>query len=75
MDVNAIIQAITTLGFPIVACSALFWYVNKQEERRKDEVEGLKEALNENSKILTALKDLINLMLNKGEWYDSRRKM
>lgn len=67
MDVNAIIQAITTLGFPIVACGALFWYVNKQEERRKDEVEGLKEALNENSKILTALKDLINLMLNKGE--------
>lgn len=67
MDVNAIMQAITTLGFPIVACGALFWYVNKQEERRKDEVEGLKEALNENSKILTALKDLINLMLNKGE--------
>lgn len=67
MDVNAIIQAITTLGFPIVACGALFWYVNKQEERRKDEVEGLKEALNENSKILTALKDLINLVLNKGE--------
>lgn len=67
MDVNAIIQAIATLGFPIVACGALFWYVNKQEERRKDEVEGLKEALNENSKILIALKDLINLMLNKGE--------
>lgn len=29
MDVNAIMQAISTVGFPIVACGALFYLYNK----------------------------------------------
>lgn len=29
MDVQTIIQIISTLGFPIACCIALFWYINK----------------------------------------------
>lgn len=28
MDYNAIVQAIGSVGFPIVACCGLFWMVN-----------------------------------------------
>lgn len=29
MDVQTIMQIISTLGFPIACCIALFWYINK----------------------------------------------
>lgn len=29
MDVQTIVQIISTLGFPIACCIALFWYINK----------------------------------------------
>ena len=29
MDINTIMQAISTVGFPIVACGALFYLYNK----------------------------------------------
>ena len=36
MDVQVIGQLIASLGFPIVACCAMFWMVNKNEERHTD---------------------------------------
>ena len=39
MEVMEIISKITAdLGFPIVACGGLFWFLNKQEERRTIEI-------------------------------------
>lgn len=36
MDVNSVSGLISTLGFPIVVCGALFWYmVKEQRELRK----------------------------------------
>lgn len=29
MDVQTITQLVSALGFPIVCCGALFWYINK----------------------------------------------
>lgn len=29
MDANAIVAAISTVGFPVVACCGLFWFANK----------------------------------------------
>lgn len=29
MDANAIVTAISTVGFPVVACCGLFWFANK----------------------------------------------
>lgn len=59
MDFNSVLQAITTVGFPIVMCLILMWYINKTEERHKDETEKLTEALNNNTLAIQSLKDNI----------------
>lgn len=65
MDIQVIGQLIASLGFPIVASAALFWFVNKQEERHKEEIEGVRQTLEENTTVLTSLKDLIQIILKK----------
>lgn len=47
MDINQIVQLIGSLGFPIVACGALFWMLNKQTEMHKEELDSLKETIDE----------------------------
>lgn len=59
MDVNMIMQAISTVGFPICACGALFWMVNKQDEQHKVEITALRSVLEANTHALTELKDMI----------------
>ena len=59
MDVNAIMTAISTVGFPICACGALFWMINKQDESHKQEVNSLRAVLEANTQALTELKDMI----------------
>lgn len=43
---------ISTLGFPIVVCAVLFWYINKQEERHKAEIDKMTIAIDNNTKAL-----------------------
>lgn len=57
MDANTIMTAISTLGFPIVMCIALFWKMNKQDETHKAEMDKITEALNNNTLALTKLAD------------------
>lgn len=41
MEIDAIVNLITTLGFPIAVCILLFWYVwqvYKKSEKREDEL-------------------------------------
>lgn len=58
-DVNVIIQAISTVGFPIVMCGIMFWFLWKEQESHKDEMFSLKEVISENNKVLEGLKQLI----------------
>lgn len=55
MDANAIVQIISNLGFPIVMCGALFWYINKQLELHKEETHDLKQSIDNNTLIITKL--------------------
>ena len=55
MEFNDIITAICTVGFPIVAYGALFWYVLKKDTEHKTEVEKMTEAINNNTIALTKL--------------------
>lgn len=55
MDASTVQQLISNLGFPIVACGALFWYMNRQEERHREEQEALRVSLDKNTDILTRL--------------------
>ena len=65
MDVQVIGQLVASLGFPIVACGAMFWMVNKQEERHGEEIGSLRKTIEDNTNVLTSLKDLIQIMINK----------
>lgn len=55
MDWNAVIQLISTLGFPIVCCIALFCYMVKQRDLHKEEINELKKSIDNNTNILTRL--------------------
>lgn len=66
MEIMELISKITTeLGFPIVACAGLFWFLNKQEERRTSEINSLSNALNENTSVIESLKELIQVLVNR----------
>lgn len=57
MDTSQIIQIISTLGFPIVMCGALFWYMIQQREAHKEEIDKMSEALNNNTLVIQKLLD------------------
>lgn len=71
MDVNAILQAVGTLGFPIVCAVAMAWYVKYTTDRNREDIDKLnaqhqqemKEvttALNNNTLALQKLSDVIS---------------
>lgn len=57
MDTNAIVQLISSLGFPIACCVAMFWQNNKLNESHKEEVSKLNEAINNNTIALNHIID------------------
>lgn len=57
MDVSGIIQVVGSLGFPVAACIAVFWYLMKESENHKTEVSKLSDALQNNTIALTKLCD------------------
>lgn len=70
MDVNEILQAVSTLGFPIVCAVVMAWYVKYMTDRNREEIDKLntqhqqemKEvttALNNNTLALQKLTDAI----------------
>lgn len=60
MDLNVVTQLIGSLGFPIVACIALFYQNSKQEDRHREEMEKLSDAVNNNTLAITQLTEKIN---------------
>lgn len=56
MNVNDIITLVSSLGFPIVACICLGWYVKYQTDNNNKEVaEMRKEHIDEINKVTDAL--------------------
>ena len=55
MDFSAVSQLITSVGFPIAACVALFWQMNRESTQHKEEMDALKESLNQNTLAITKL--------------------
>lgn len=47
MDIETILSAIGSVGFPIVACVYLFILMNRQNESHKEEQDKLTDAINE----------------------------
>lgn len=57
MAVNDITQLISSVGFPICMCGALFWYMTKQNEQHTSETNAMKEAINSLEKAIIRLCD------------------
>lgn len=66
MDVTVITQLIGSLGFPIAACIALFYRMNKQDEQHKEEMTKITESLNNNTIALTRLSEKLG---GENKWH------
>lgn len=56
MDMNVVMQMVATLGFPIVACIGMGWFVYDNTKKHRDEVSKLNEQHKEEmSQVTTAL--------------------
>lgn len=61
MDVGNLTQLISSVGFPIVMCIALLWYIIKINDARKEETKEFTDALNRNTIMLQKLCDKMDL--------------
>lgn len=66
-----VIAAISTVGFPIVMCGALFWKMDKQDKEHKEEMNKSTEAINNNT---VALQKLMQMLSDKIEFGTSNSK-
>lgn len=66
MDYEQIVTLVQTVGFPIVMCGALFWYMITQRTAHKAEVEKMTDALNNNTVVLQKLVNIIEGKNNVG---------
>lgn len=60
MDTNAISTLVGSLGFPIVMCILLFWYMREQLADHKEETNALKDAINELKLAITTLTERLD---------------
>lgn len=66
MDFNALIQAIGSVGFPIVACIYMIYTNNKNEESHAKEIEKLRETVDNNTRVMIQISEVLHLN-QKGE--------
>lgn len=57
MTVNDIITIIQSVGFPVVMCGALFWYMISQTKEHVAESKDMHEAINALNVAITKLTD------------------
>lgn len=55
MDIEAITQLIGGLGFPIVACGAMFWKIHEQDKRHSEDNKRLGDIIANNTNAINNL--------------------
>ena len=60
---DSVTQLIASLGFPIVMCLLMFKYMQEESEKKKKEVDSLKDSLKENTVVLSDLKSMIQTLV------------
>ena len=58
-NIDIIVSAISTVGFPIAMCVIMFWFLNKEQQTHKEEMNELKDVISKNNEVLASLKQLI----------------
>lgn len=54
-----IVSVISSVGFPITMALILLWYIYDSNNKHKEEIDKMSEALNNNTIVLTKLLDTI----------------
>lgn len=65
MELSEMGQLIGTLGFPIVACCVVFWYLQKESENHKQEMSSMRDAVNANTSVIAELKMIMQQLIDK----------
>jgi len=55
LNIDTIMQIITTVGFPICCCMAMGWYITKQSTQHTEEMNVMAEAINKNTLVMEKL--------------------
>ena len=59
MDINELLNAVSTVGFPIFATCGKGYLLYKEQQAHKEETNSLKEAIERNTLIITEFKQLL----------------
>ena len=64
---DELINAVSTVGFPIVAYGAMFWYMIQLNNAHKEEMNSVKSAIESNTRALIELKALVKYLTGHTE--------
>ena len=63
MTAKDYVDLVSTVGFPIVMCGVLLYYIMQVNKRNDDSIKGLSDTINQNSKVLAELTTLIKTLV------------
>lgn len=58
---QAVMQVISTIGFPIAICLILLWFIKDILEKHKEETNKFTESLNNNTLVLQRVCDMLSV--------------
>ena len=61
MDIQTIISVVSSVGFPIVAACYMFYINNQQSTQHKEEIDKLRESLDNNTKVMTRICEKLHI--------------
>lgn len=64
---DAFVQIVSTVGFPIAVCLLCFWYIREIQTEHKAETAKLADAINNNTLVMTKLVDRLEGTKNDTE--------
>ena len=67
MELDVLLQAIATLGFPIVMCVALSWEIKDMTTKHKEETKLFSDSMNKNTLVLQKLCDVLGVEREENE--------
>ena len=70
---KAVMQVISSIGFPIAICLILLWFIKDMLEKHKDETNKFTESLNNNALVLQRVCDKLSVKRNE-EWLNDRTR-
>ena len=67
MELDVILQAIATLGFPIVMCVALLYEIKDMTTKHQEETKLFSDSMNKNTLVLQKLCDVLGVDREENE--------